>query len=180
MLKWTLLALPCALAACNATTDKPPRTEASSVGSPRSDFSKYQTFTFGPANPPATGYDTTARSLEVQRRVTPLVQAQLQKRGYAERADHADLVIKLSTGTGSEPGEKTQHGSPAAPTATGFIGIDAYDSQTGAGVWHGLAFAEIDPEQINDALLARGVQHMLADFPARPDAAPDAHQASAQ
>jgi len=179
MMKWTLLALSCTLAACNLANPKPPRAAASSVGSPRTDFSKYRTFTFGPANPSATGYETTARSLEVQRRVTPLVEAQLQKRGYAQSADHPDLVIKVSTGTGTEPGEKTQHGNPASPTSTGFIGIDAYDGRTGASIWHGFAFAEIDPEQINDTLLARGVQHMLADFPGRQESSPDEHQAYA-
>jgi hypothetical protein len=178
-MKWTSLALLGALVACNATNPQPPRAVASSVGAPRADFSKYRTFTFGPANPAVTGYETNARSLEVQRRLTPIVEAQLQKRGYAESADHADLVVKLSTGTGVELGDKTQRGNPASATAVGFIGIDAYDGATGASIWHGFAFAEIDPEQISDGLLARGVQHMLADFPARQDLAPE-QQAYAQ
>jgi len=179
-MKWMTLALSCALAACNATNPKPPRATASSIGAPRADFSKYQTFSFGPANPPMTGYETTTRALEVQRRLTPLVEAQLQKRGYSENADHADLVIKLTTGTGVELGDKTQHGNPAEATATGFIGIDAYDGETGTAVWHGFAYAEIDPEQISDGLLARGVQHMLSDFPARQDRASKEPQAYAQ
>jgi hypothetical protein len=90
-----------------------------------------------------------------------------QERGYQQAADNADLVIKISTGSGTLPGEKVQRGNPEAEASAGFIGVDAYDSASGAGVWHGSAFAEIDPSRIDDALLSRGVKDMLAAFPAR-------------
>jgi len=164
-MKWMTLALIGFVTACSSTEAKPPHTAASAVGAPRADFARYQTFSFGPANPPASGYETTERSLEVQRRLTPMVQASLQKRGYAESADKSDLLIKISTGSGALAGDKIQRGNPGPETATGFIGIDAYDRETGASVWHGSAFAEIDPARIDDALLAMGVEHMLSDFP---------------
>jgi len=166
-MKWMTLVLVSGMTACSATAEKPPRATVSSVGSSRAALEKYGTFTFGAANPPAVGYDTTARSLEVQRRLTPLVRASLQERGYEQTTDSADLVIKISTGSGTLAGDEASRGAPSGQSATGFIGIDAYDRLTGTDVWHGSAFAEVDPGRIDDRLLARGVEHMLADFPAR-------------
>ena len=168
-MKWMTLALLGAAIACNSTTSNPPHATASAVGSPRADFAKYQTFMFGPANPPATGYVTTARSLEVQSRLTPLVEASLQARGYQPSEGNADLVIKISSGTGTLPGDKVQRGNPSADLPAGFIGIDAYDRATGASVWHGSASAQIDPQHVDERLLGLGVEHMLASFPDRRD-----------
>ncbi len=36
------------------------------------------------------------------------------------------------------------------------------------GIWKGSGFAEIDPVTIDDALLRRGVDHMLAGFGPQP------------
>jgi hypothetical protein len=166
-MKWTIFIMLCVATACGAGPAKPPRAVATAVGSPRADFGKYHTFSFATANPPASGYEITSRSLEVQRRLAPIVQASLEKRGYAEDPVAPDLVIKISTGSGALTGEKMQRGNPQEATPTGFIGIDAYDRETGASIWHGSAFAEIDPERIDDGLLARGVEHMLSDFPTR-------------
>lgn len=166
-MKWMTLALLGVTTACSATSSNTPHATASGIGSPRADFGKYQTFSFGAANQPASGYATTERSLEVQRKLASLVEASLQERGYQPSAAGADLVIKISTGSGTLPGDAVQRGNSAAATPAGFIGIDAYDSTTGAGIWHGSAFAEIDSERIDEQLLARGVQEMLASFPAR-------------
>jgi hypothetical protein len=48
--------------------------------------------------------------------------------------------------------------------AFGFIGIDIYAGASGTQIWQGSAFAEIDPMAIDDALLRRGVDHMLEGF----------------
>jgi hypothetical protein len=166
-MNWMTLLLLIVTTGCGAAASAPPRAIASGIGSPKADFAKYQTFTFGSANPPASGYEITARSLEVQRKLAQLVQASLQNRGYQQTADNADLVIKISTGSGTLPREKVQRGNPAAEAPAGFIGIDAYEAASGAGIWHGSAFAEIDPEHIDERLLSRGVEDMLASFPAR-------------
>jgi hypothetical protein len=166
-MKWTILALICATAACDATASKPPRATASGLGAPHAEFAKYETFTFGPANQPASSYETTARSLEVQRRLTSIVQASLEKRGYISGGESADLVIKISTGSGTMDDEKVQRGNPTDPTSSGFIGVDAYERATGAAVWHGSGVAEVDPQRIDDQLLAKAVELILRDFPAR-------------
>ncbi len=167
MMKLLMLALIGVTTACSASTSNQQHASASGIGSPRADFKKYQTFSFGPANQPASGYTTTERSLEVQRKLASLVDASLKQRGYQATPEKADLVIKVSTGSGSLPGDKVQRGNSAASVPAGFIGIDAYDSQTGASIWHGSAFAEVDEARIDEQLLARGVKEMLASFPAR-------------
>jgi hypothetical protein len=165
-MKWTILALLSLAAACNATNQPPPRASASGFGSPQADLTKYQTFTFEAANPPLAGFKTTQRSLEVERRLAMLVQASLEKRGYAASPDNADLLIKISAGSGTLPGDKVQRGNPPDKPG-GFIGIDAYDRATGVVVWHGVGVAEIDPERIDDQLLQQGVERIFADLPRR-------------
>jgi hypothetical protein len=167
-MKWITLALFGAVIGCGATSPEPRVASASGAGAPQAKFSDYRTFSFAPANPPAGGYEVTQRSLEVQERLTPIVKASLEKRGYAQASSGADLLIKISAGTGELPGDKTQRGNPEEPTPTGFIGIDAYDGRSGATVWHGSGQAELKPEQpIDDTLLASGVERILMDFPSR-------------
>lgn len=156
--------------ACGSASPEPPATSASAsaVGAPRANFSDYRTFAFAPANAPAGGFSVTPRSLEVQQRLAAIVKASLEKRGYAQAASGADLLIKISAGTGEVAVDKTQRGNPEEPTPSGFIGIDAYDGRSGATVWHGSGQAELKPEQpVDDALLASGVERILLDFPAR-------------
>jgi Domain of unknown function (DUF4136) len=167
-MKWITLALLGAVIGCGSNSPEPRAASASGTGASQAKFSNYRTFSFAPANPPAAGYEVTPRALEVQERLAPLVRASLEKRGYAPASSDADLLIKISAGTGELPGNKIQRGSPEEPTPSGFIGIDAYDGRSGATVWHGSGQAELKPEQpIDDALLASGVERILMDFPAR-------------
>jgi hypothetical protein len=168
IVKWIACAWLGASMGCNATASQPPPASASGIGSPQSDFAAYKTFSLAPANPPADGYEVTPRSLEVQRRLAALVTAALEKRGYSEALQDADLLVKVSAGSGEATGDKTQRGNPEEPMPAGFIGIDAYDSRTGVTVWHGSGQAELkQQEPIEDALLERGVERILADFPVR-------------
>jgi hypothetical protein len=167
-MKWMTLALLSALIGCGSASPEPRAASASGTGAPQAKFSDYRTFSFAPANPPAAGYEVTQRSLEVQERLTRLVKASLEKRGYAQTSSGADLVIKISAGSGDLSGDKTQRGNPEEPTPAGFIGIDAYDGRSGATVWHGSGQAQLQPAQpIDDALLASGVERILMDFPTR-------------
>src|SRR4051812_37176019 len=163
-MKWTTLALFGLAAACNAPPPPPPRASASGFGSPKADLTRYQTFSFAAANPPVVGFETTQRSLEVERRLASLVQASLEKRGYAASPDNADLLIKISAGSGTLPGEKVQRGNPTPDKPSGFIGVDAYDRATGVAVWHGVGVAQINPAQVDDQLLQQGVERIFADF----------------
>jgi hypothetical protein len=164
-MKWTTIALVGALTACTAAAVHP-KGVATSVASPRASFAQYQTFSFGLADPPKPGYEVTQRSLEVERRLRPLVQDVLKRRGYAEGDANGDFIVKLATGTGTAP-IRGEERSGSTDLARGYIGIDIYDRLSGAQVWQGSAFAEIDPQKIDDSLMRLGVTHMLADFPTR-------------
>jgi hypothetical protein len=168
-MKWIALVLMSALTSCSAVTP-PTRTAASTVTSPHASFAGYHTFSFGLSDPPKTGYDVTPRSLEVQRRLRAVVLAALQQRGYVVSDAPGDFVVKLASGTGPaeyQSEELSAERAIATGLARGYIGINMYDGSTGIEVWQGSAFAEIDPEKIDDSLLAMGVNHMLKDFPAR-------------
>jgi hypothetical protein len=164
-MKWLNVSIVGVVTACATASE--PFAEASGTGAVNAPFARYETFAFAPANPPSVGYVVTQRSLEVQRRLAPLVQASLQKRGYQKSEVNPDLLIKITAGSGTIWGEKTQHGNPAEATPSGFIGVDAYDRTTGADVWHGSGYAEIDPTKIDDVLLERGVEKMFDGFPSR-------------
>ena len=163
-MKWMAVVLLGAVTSCSSAT-VPTKAVATRVAAPNASFASYRTFSFGLADQPKTGYEVTPRSLEVQRRLRPLVQEALQGRGYQEDAK-GDFVVKLATGTGSvqRPGAERVIGTPLAQ---GYIGIDIYDASSGGEVWQGSAFAEIDPEKVDDSLLKMGVAHMLENFPPR-------------
>lgn len=159
------LAILTATTAC-ATAPAASRTTATSIVSPRTSLAGYHTFSFGLADPPKTGYEVTPRSLEVQRRLRPVVLEALQDRGYVQAPEKSDFIVKLAAGTGAVANPAAERAIPTG-IARGFIGIDVYDASTGSEVWQGSAFAEIDPEKIDDSLLRMGVNHMLSDFPSR-------------
>jgi Domain of unknown function (DUF4136) len=163
-MKWMLATLALT-AACNATPLPRAVSETAAV-SPNVSFARYHTFSFGLSDPPQTGYAVTSRSLDVQRRLGTMVQTALEARGYVQEPGKGDFIVKLASGTWEPPSNSVER--PAElPPARGFIGIDVYDATTGIEVWQGSAFAEIDPQKIDDTLLQRGVMHMLAQLPAR-------------
>lgn len=170
--EWIKLVL-LGLTSCGATATRP-NGVATSFAAPRANFGAYQTFSFGLAEQPKPGYEVTPRSLEVARRLQSLVVHALRARGYSDKLDGADFVVKLTAGSRSSPtpsnGGADVFGETNAPkqsVALGYIGINIYDAKTGVQVWQGTAFAEVDPKDIDDALLERGVTHMLQSFPAR-------------
>jgi hypothetical protein len=168
-MKWIAVALVGALTSCSAVAP-PTKTAATVVASPHASLASYHTFSFGLSDPPKEGYEVTPRSLEVQRRLRPVVLTALEQRGYTADDAGGDLVVKLAAGTGPDQHQSEEFNAErAVPTglARGYIGIDIYDRSTGSEVWQGSAFAEIDPAKIDDSLLQMGVNHMLKDFPAR-------------
>jgi len=176
MKNWMTMALVGSLVACGAPTPPPNYALASHVSAPDAELGNHRTFAFGLAEQPPAGYEVTPRSLEVQRRLRAAVKSALEERGLTEAGDHPELVVKLASGSSSGYGLRPPNtGSELVPNAEtgptpalGFIGIDIYLSASGNEIWKGSAFAEVDPMMIDDALLRRGVDHMLEGFGARP------------
>lgn len=168
-MKWIALAF---IAALNSCTRVAPRdqTSATVIAAPHASLASYHTFSFGLSDPPKAGYEVTARSLEVQRRLRLVVLAALQQRGYTPDDVNGDFIVKLAAGTGPAVYIATQGLDERATDtglAQGFIGINVYDRATGNEVWQASAFAEISPAKIDDSLLEMGASHLLKDFPAR-------------
>ena len=164
-MKWIAYVLVGAVTAC-ATAGAPNKPVATSIAAPHASLASYQTFSFGLSDQPKPGYQVTPRSLEVQRRLRPAVLEALQQHGYVESENKGDFIVKLAAGTGTIENPAAERAVPGGP-ARGFIGIHIYDAEAGTEVWQGSAFAEIDPEKIDDSLLKMGVEHMLAEFPSR-------------
>ncbi|HYQ16380.1 MAG TPA: DUF4136 domain-containing protein [Polyangiaceae bacterium] len=159
-MKSSSIALALTLFACSAAP-APQNGVASSVSAPNASFGAYHSFAFGLAEQPKPGYAVTERSLEVQRRLRVAVLDALVARGFKEQ-EKGDLIVKLAAGTGQSTSPAAQR---IASQPQGYIGIDVYDAASGSMVWQGSAFAMIEIDKIDDALLKRGVSHMLADFP---------------
>jgi uncharacterized protein DUF4136 len=141
-------------------------------------FAKYHTFAFRPAEQPTAPFEVTARSFEVERRMRPLIVAELLRKGYTEQTgqDKPDFVLAFDSGYAKEVmGNLEQAGvqaggagpASAPPIVLGKLTVDAFDASTDGQVWHGTAEADVDPKRIDDHLLQVAVQKLLAPFPSR-------------
>jgi hypothetical protein len=148
---------------------------------PGGSFDSYRTFSFGPTEGAPSGYLTTARSAEVQRRLAPLITAALTQKGYVPATAKGDIVIMFGAGVREEPTSSPQAPPPPklheasdmgwlpddeeADFVEGSLVIDAFDGAGGHWVWHGASRANIDPDRIDDERLRGAVRELLGSFP---------------
>jgi hypothetical protein len=140
-------------------------------------FAKYRTFGFRPVSQPDEPFEVSARSFEAERRMRPLVEAELLRRGYAESSGQVrpDFLVSFGLGYAQVPTTSQPGGSLATVVVEkGRIAVDAFDASNGLQVWHGSGEAEVDPKKIDDSLLEAAVQQVLAPFPTRSAASPPA------
>jgi hypothetical protein len=137
---------------------------------PAVSFGAYRTFSFMSAD--GGGYRMSARSTEVQRRLRPLIADTLTRKGYVAASGKGDIFILFGSGprdaSTTEASELTAGWLPddeGADFVEGALVIDAFDGSDGNRVWHGAMRANIDPNRIDDELLARSVQNLLSLFP---------------
>jgi uncharacterized protein DUF4136 len=168
-MKSIFLVLIGAMTACGTATSSGPHVQ--SEGSASAALASYRTFGFRLAERPAAPFEVSARGFEVERRMRPLIVAELSRKGYIEQAGEGkpDFVIAFACGYTKEAAGQTELGGSAStrPTERGGIVIDAFDTSSDTQVWHGAAESKVDPEHIDDALLQAAVQRLLAPFPAR-------------
>lgn len=163
------------------------------AANPHASFATYRTFSFGPTEGPPGGYQVSPRSAEVQRRLQPLVAAALTEKGYSLASGKADFYIKYGSGRRTVP-VKVGNDEPrykefvnydesavspgwsaddeTADFVEGSLVIDGFDGATGGKVWHGASQAKIDPDHLDDGLLKRSVEALLASFPGATAARP--------
>jgi len=139
---------------------------------PAASFEQYRTFSFGPAEGPPSGYQTSARVAEVRRRVLPLIAAVLTVKGYARAEGKGDFFVMYGSGTRevslrdvSSASQEWLPDDESQDFVEGSLVVDAFESSSGVRIWHGASRAQIDPDHIDDALLGRAVTHLLASFP---------------
>jgi hypothetical protein len=163
---FVLLGFVGAMTACGAagSSGTPVRTTDSSLGAA---FANYHTFGFRFAGQPAAPFEVSARSFEGERRMRPLIVAELLRKGYEEQTgrDKPDFTVSFGLGYAKEANQLTEQ--TATPIEKGRMAIDAFDTSSNAQVWHGTAEAQVNPAKIDDSLLAAAVQQLLAPFPAR-------------
>jgi hypothetical protein len=142
------------------------------AANPAAHFEQYRTFTFAPAEGPPRGYQMPRRSPEVEQRLRALIAAALTQRGYLQGATKGDFLIMFGFGRRTIPvhedsavGGEWLPDDEDADFVEGSLVIDAFDSSSGARVWHGACRGQNDLAHVDDALLQRTVSHLLAPFP---------------
>ena len=166
MIKSMALVLLGAMAACAATPSPVGhvQTDTSATGA----FADFHTFAFRLASNPPSPFQVSARSFEVEKRMRPLVVAELASKGYVEQLGPTkpDFMISFASGYATEVPYQGQ-GPASTGVEKGSIVIDAFDAASESQVWHGTGEARVDPEKIDDQLLRTAVQRVLASFPSR-------------
>jgi hypothetical protein len=135
-----------------------------------------KTFAIGAIEQAPARYQTSPRSREATQRIRPLLEHALRAKGYVPAASVAEADLVWMFASGRREREKVisrpQHGGgegidtedPDEEFMEGALVIDALDKH-GARVWHGFGRAEVDPDRIDDALLHRAVDQVMARFP---------------
>jgi hypothetical protein len=143
------------------------------VANPAARFGAYRTFSFGPPEGAPPGFQMTARSAEVQRRLRGLVEAVLAEKGYQPASTGpGDVIVEL--GAAQREVESRDDGSINAEwlaadttvdTIQGRLAVDLFDPSLKARVWHGSSRETIDPEHIDAQRLQAYVRELLASLP---------------
>ncbi len=166
-------ALTLGVCVVDCTSDLPPAS-IHTAASPNAPFGRYRTFSFEAPMGAPEGYTLTARSIEVQQKMRPLVARALLDKGYVEVAEGADFIVTHGAGRRDAVGTRQLSRRAVALMGEneqerafleGSLVIDVYDRATHDQVWHGAATAEINTSGINEARLADTVGRIMAEFP---------------
>jgi len=116
----------------------------------------------------------TAASVGIQARMTPLIAAALEKKGYTQASGKGDFVIRFGSGRRDV---EVEHGSSSSHLDSfmeedesndfveGAIVIDAFDGSNDGQIWHGSARTAINPNKVDDSLLSQAINDVLVKFP---------------
>ena len=134
-------------------------------------FGSYRTFSLADPEGPPEGYKMSPRSAQVQRRLRPLIEAELQAKGYSLATGKGDFVVAYGSGR-REVSIRHPQRAPWSDEdenedfVEGSVVIDVFDGSNDGQVWHGATRAQIDPDKIDQAQLERTVRLLLATYPA--------------
>jgi hypothetical protein len=158
------LILVCASTACAAGPSSSQRVQTASANS---NLSACKTFAFESAAQPIPPFATSARAFEVERRMRPMLEAELQGKGYVETTGDgkADFVVAFASGYAAVGGVPEGQTNAKPPVLTGQLVVDAFDATSKGQVWHGMAETEVDPQKIDDRLLQTALRRIMTGFP---------------
>jgi hypothetical protein len=157
--------------ACGGGAVVPP-THVDTAVSPTASFDRYRTFSIGLTERSPLDEPVTARALDAQTRLRALIVDALEAKGYAAAAggQRADLVVKYASATHEVPASKNDwHPENPELVLEGSIVVDVFDSASGVELWQGRIAAPVDRHRIDDVILRRGVDRVLASFPSQGD-----------
>lgn len=133
-----------------------------------------KTYALGSTEQAPPRYRSSPKSQEAARHIGPMLEAALKMKGYepAKSVADADLVWMYAAGrrevqkaptmTNRESGDSLSE--PTEEFEEGAVIIDALD-KNGVQAWHGFGRAEIDPKNVDDAVLRKTVDQIMARFP---------------
>jgi len=144
------------------------------------DFAKYRTFSFGSEEGAPDEYETSSQSAEVRRRAQLLVAGFLRDKGYVQNQNgDADFVVQIACGRRERKEMRWLFLPHPRPTRSawfdehelgdfveGILIIDVLDAKSNAPLWLGAARVDIDGETIDNVLLRRATNEVLASLPA--------------
>jgi hypothetical protein len=142
-----------------------------SASNPSAHFERYRTFSFGPAEGPPDGYQSSELTPEVRRRLVPLIAAALTSRGYSAATDKGDFFIMFGAGrrtvsTPKLPVEREwRPDDESADFVQGSVVVDAFETSTGTKVWHAQSRTTISPDHLDEEALKDSVNALAASFP---------------
>ncbi len=133
-----------------------------------------KTYAIGSSEQAPARYKSSPKAQEAVRHMAPLLEAALRAKGYepAKSVADADLVWMYAVGrrevqkaptmSNRESGDSLSE--PTEEFEEGAVIIDALD-KNGVQAWHGFGKAEVDPKSVDDALLKKAIDQILARFP---------------
>jgi hypothetical protein len=167
----TMVALSaCALFACGGANQEV-RVQSTPV-EPAAQHAR--TFAIGSSEQAPPKYRSSPKAVETARHIAPLLEAALRAKGYVPAASVADAdlvwlyaagrreVEKHPTPSNRESGDS--YSEPTEEFEEGAVVIDALD-KNGVRAWHGVGRTEVDPKKVDDVLLRKEIDQIMARFP---------------
>jgi hypothetical protein len=160
-----------AAAACYPANSAGPQIQT--AASPSAPLAEYRTFSFGLTENSPAAYQASARSLEVEHRMRQLVGSALREKGFVEQDAQPNFLVRFGAGTQKVETASYVEPDPERSSQGDAIDlqemkVDIYDASTKTEVWKGSAVSQVDlAKAIDDTMLQRQVQSMLATFPDR-------------
>ncbi|MGA3122094.1 MAG: DUF4136 domain-containing protein [Polyangiaceae bacterium] len=167
-MKTIAFALVCSMASGCYAASASSGPQIETAASPSTPLAAYRTFSFGFTENSPTTFHTSARSLEVDRRIRELIGADLREKGYLEDDTKPNFVVRFGAGTQQQTAADVELKLTSKEDSIdlGKIEIDVFDASTKVAVWQGSAVSHIDlTKDIDNTVLQRAVQGILNTFP---------------